>query len=225
MDKPRELTVFITSTSATCDECGEELGKRAWITLSEKRKAFCLSCADLDHLVFLPAGDTALTRRSKKHSALWAVVVKWSRARKRYERQGLLVEEDALTRAEEECAADEQQRTAARERARERRAEIDAEHVESFARALQREFPGCPGERAELIARHACRRSSGRVGRSAAARSLDPHAVVLAVAAHVRHHETDYDILLMSGTDRRDARREVQSEVDAVLDRWRRARS
>jgi hypothetical protein len=34
------------------------------------------------------------------------VVVRWSRARKRYERLGLLVEEAALARAEEECLAD-----------------------------------------------------------------------------------------------------------------------
>jgi len=37
-----------------------------------------------------------LTRRSGKYSTLSAVVLKWSRARKHYERQGLLVEESAL---------------------------------------------------------------------------------------------------------------------------------
>jgi hypothetical protein len=34
----------------------------------------CLTCADLDHLVFLGAGDAALTRRAKKASTLSAVV-------------------------------------------------------------------------------------------------------------------------------------------------------
>jgi hypothetical protein len=54
----------------------------------------------LDHLIFLPSGDAALTRRAGKYSTLSAVVLQWSRARKRYERQGLLVEEAALQRAE-----------------------------------------------------------------------------------------------------------------------------
>ena len=87
-----ELKVFITTREASCDECGEDLGRRAWIMLVEDKGALCLACADLDHLVFLPAGDAALTRRSRKYSTLCAVVLKWSRARKRYERQGLLVE-------------------------------------------------------------------------------------------------------------------------------------
>ena len=87
-----DLKVFITNQDSICDECGEKLGHHAWITLSDN-KAFCLSCADLNHLVFLPAGDAALTRRSAKYSTLSAIVLQWSRARKRYERQGLLVEE------------------------------------------------------------------------------------------------------------------------------------
>jgi hypothetical protein len=65
-----------------------------------------MACADMDHLVFLPSGDAALTRRAKTNSRLSAVVVRFSRARKRYERQGILVEEDALERAEQECLAD-----------------------------------------------------------------------------------------------------------------------
>jgi hypothetical protein len=50
--------------------------------------------------VFLPSGDAALTRRSRKRSGLLAVVAKWSRPRKRYERQGLLGENVALEHAE-----------------------------------------------------------------------------------------------------------------------------
>src|SRR5437762_12127894 len=100
------LKVFISNRDSSCDECGEALGRHAWITLAGERGALCLACADLDHLVFLPAGDAALTRRARKHSALGAVVLKWSQARKRYERQGVLVEEDALASAEAECLAD-----------------------------------------------------------------------------------------------------------------------
>ena len=110
MSKSNDIVVFISSRDSTCRECKQELGRRAWITLDRKKNALCLSCADLDHLVFLPSGDTALTRRSRKHSGLLAVVLKWSRARKRFERQGLLVENEALERAENECAGDEEAR-------------------------------------------------------------------------------------------------------------------
>jgi hypothetical protein len=37
----------------------------------------------------------------------------------------------------------------------------------------------------------------------------------------VRHEDTDYDELLMSGMARPDARDAVRSRVDSVLDRWR----
>ena len=62
----------------------------------DDHEPLCLTCADLDHLVFLPAGGGAVTRRARKASRLSAVVVQWSRTRKRYERRGILVEEPAL---------------------------------------------------------------------------------------------------------------------------------
>jgi len=65
MNKSKDLAVFVTSRDATCGECGEDLGRRAWITLTEDKGTLCLSCADLDHLVYLPAGKAALTRRAQ----------------------------------------------------------------------------------------------------------------------------------------------------------------
>ena len=53
-------------------------------------------------LEFLSAGDALLTRRTKAKSARYAVVVRFSRTRRRYERQGLLVEPQALAKAERE---------------------------------------------------------------------------------------------------------------------------
>lgn len=218
-----EIKVFISSKDSKCDECGEELGRKAWITLAGERGALCLACADLDHLVFLPSGDAALTRRSKKYSTLWAVVLKWSRARKRYERQGLLVEAAALEKAEEECLGDSEVRERRREREAERRRELDREYVERFARAIRSYFPGCPEGRESVIAEHACRKYSGRVGRSAAAKSLDEEAVRIAVVAHVRHAETRYDELLAAGHDRSSARWEVEDAAEEVIRRWRTA--
>ena len=115
------LKVFISSRESKCDECKEDLGSKAWITLTEEKGALCLSCADLDHLVFLPSGDAALTRRARKHSTLSAVVLKWSKARKRYERQGLLAEESSLREAETECLADKDARAQRRIREADRR--------------------------------------------------------------------------------------------------------
>lgn len=215
-----ELKVFISTRNSTCGECGENLGSKAWITLVEEKGALCLACADLDHLVFLPSGDAALTRRAKKHSTLSAVVLKWSRARKRYERQGLLVEEQALEKAEEECLADSEVRERRKEREAIRREEMDRQYLEQFAQRVRELFPGRPAGRETAIARHACQKYSGRVGRSASAKSLDDATVRLAVIAHIRHRETDYDCLLARGFDRWEARVEVEKAVNRVLRDW-----
>ena len=220
MQKRDDLKVFISSRESKCDECKEDLGKKAWITLTEEKGALCLSCADLDHLVFLPSGDAALTRRARKHSTLFAVVLKWSKARKRYERQGLLVEESALRQAETECLADEDARAQRRIREVERRTELDLAYVGLFAEVIEHLYPKCPPKAAKSIAEHACTKYSGRVGRSAAAKALDEHAVRLAVVAHVRHVETRYDKLLMNGWDRVDARGSVEDMVRSVLATW-----
>ena len=215
-----ELKVFITTGDSSCSECGEQLGRHAWITLVEGKGALCLTCADLDHLAFLPSGDAALTRRARKHSTLSAVVLKWSRARKRYERQGLLVEEQAIEQAEQECLADSEVRARRRERESARRAELDQDFVRSFAARVRQLFPHCPTGRETIIAEHACQKYSGRVGRSAAAKSLDEQAVRLAVIAHIRHTETDYDALLPSGLERRQARAQVEGTALWILAWW-----
>jgi hypothetical protein len=215
-----DLKVFITSRDSSCDACGENLGRGAWILLVEDRKALCLACADLEHLSFLPSGDAALTRRARKHSTLTAVVLKWSRARRRYERQGLLVQEAALEQAERECLADDEARAQRRRRAATRRAELDREYIERFALRVREFYPRCPPGRETIVAEHACLKYSGRVGRSAAAKSLAEDAVDLAVAAHVRHAETEYDALLARGYDRRDARAAVSAKVRQTLAKW-----
>jgi hypothetical protein len=214
------LTVYITNRESRCDECGDDLGHHAWITLAGDGRAVCLACADLEHLAFLPAGNTALTRRARKHSRLSAVVLKWSRARKRYERQGLLVEDEALTQAEEECATDAASRAAKRERAAARRAELDQEYLARFAARVRDLYPNCPKGREIGIAEHACRKYSGHVGRSAGAKALDENAVCLAVIAHIRHTETPYDDLLVGGVERSEARACVRDEVATVLSDW-----
>ncbi len=222
MIQKNELKVFISSRASTCDECGENLGRKAWITLREEKGALCLACADLDHLVFLPSGDTALTRRARAGSRLSAVVLKWSQARKRYERQGLLVEEAALEAAEKECLADSEARARSRERQAALRKELDLQYVECFASRMRGLFPRIPPGREVSIAEHACRKYSGRVGRTAAAKNLDENAINLAVMAHIRHTETEYDELLARGHERWEARELVREAVHWVLTQWQR---
>jgi hypothetical protein len=217
-----EIKVFISHRDSTCDECEESLGRQAWITLAGEKGALCLACSDLDHLVFLPSGDAALTRRARKHSQLSAVVLKWSRSRKRYERQGLLVQEAALPEAERECLADQKVRARRSERESEKRAELDREYVQAFAARVREIYPACPKGREREIAEHACQKYSGRVGRSAAAKSLDEDAVRLAVAAHVRHRETNYDELLGAGWFRGEARARVRDAVERICLEWER---
>ena len=180
----------------------------------------CMDCVDFNHLVFLPSGDAALTRRAKKASGLSAVVVRFSRARKRYERQGILVEPEALEQAELQCLEDHDARLRRRKRDEQRRDDEDQDLHARFAASIAELFPGCPPERAEGIAALAASRGSGRVGRSAAGRALDPEAVTLAVLASVRHRDTEYDLLLMSGVPRAEARARVRGEVESVLEKW-----
>jgi hypothetical protein len=215
--RPPDLVVINAVGDWTCTGCGGT----GDLLFMEGPGPLCLACVDLDHLLFLPAGDAALTRRAKKASTLSAVVVRFSRSRGRYERQGVLVEEDALARAERECLADEEGRQRRQARDEQRRSEQDVEFQNAFAREIVALFPGCPPERAQSIARHAGARRSGRVGRTAAGRALDFDAVTLAVVASIRHLDTPYDDLLMSGVPRPAARDRVREEVAAVLDGWR----
>jgi hypothetical protein len=202
----------------TCSQCGGT----GDLLLMEDAGPLCLACADMDHLAFLSAGDATLSRRAKKASRLSAIVVRFSRSRKRYERQGILVEEGALAQAERESLADEEARARGRLRDAARREVADVEFQARMAGRILELFPGSPPERAEAIARHAGARGSGRIGRSAAGRSLEEEAIQLAVAASVRHEETPYDELLMSGVPRAEARQRVRPRVDEILEGWRR---
>jgi hypothetical protein len=85
----------------TCHRCG---GSGNLLMMEDSGPA-CLRCLGLDDLEFLPAGDALLSRRVKAKSTRCAVVVRFSRSRRRYERQGLLVEPQALADAQRGLAA------------------------------------------------------------------------------------------------------------------------
>jgi hypothetical protein len=81
-------------------------------------------------------------------------------------------------------------------------------------------FPRCTPREARAIAAHTATRGSGRVGRSEAGRNLAERALVLAVAAAVRHKHTNYDALLAGGLDRAAARQRVGEQVREILAAW-----
>lgn len=219
-EKKNDLVVFaVRSRDSKCSECGDDIGRGGFLR-KEGYRGLCLDCADLGDLVFLGAGDPALTRRATKYSPLRAVVVEWSRSRKRYERQGILVTPEAIARAEGECLDDEEIRSRHQLAAAARREVIDASYVAKFAEKIREHYPNAPRALERDIAEHACRKYSGRVGRSAAAKEFDPGMIELAVRAHIRHALTSYDELLADGMDREDARREVRADVNRVADVW-----
>jgi hypothetical protein len=216
----KDLMVFDILRESKCAECLHELWKGDFLFM-DGRRPLCLRCADLDHLVYLPRGDTALTRRARKHSALSAVVVRFSRSRGRYERQGVLIEEAALDRAEQECRADSDERSAKREQNRLRLAEQDRDLAAAMTAAIMKLFPGCPREEARAIAGRTSVRGSGRVGRTSAGRALEEDALTAAVIAALRHTHTPYDRLLMRGYSRGEARNAIRDALDRALESWR----
>src|SRR5947199_2739591 len=145
--RSKDLVIFEILRDSKCTGCGQVICKGELLFLDGER-ALCLSCADFDHLEYLPRGDAALTRRAKKYSGLSAVVVRFSRSRGRYERQGILVEVSALERAEKECQADAQQRAERRRRSDVRSREQDRDLVARMTQAILELFPSCPTEEA-----------------------------------------------------------------------------
>jgi hypothetical protein len=89
---PDLLVVQPLNSEWTCHRCGGT----GDLLLMENGGPACLRCVGLDDLEFLPAGDALLSRRVKAKSTRCAVVVRFSRSRRRYERQGLLVEPQAV---------------------------------------------------------------------------------------------------------------------------------
>jgi hypothetical protein len=95
---PELVVVMPRNDDWKCHRCGNTGG----LLMMENAGPACLDCVGLGDLEFLYAGNARLTRLAKAKSARHAVVVKWSRTRKRYERQGLLLEPQAVNEAERE---------------------------------------------------------------------------------------------------------------------------
>jgi len=220
LSSPAQPVVFEILRDSVCSECGAELARGSFLVM-EAEQPLCLPCARLDDIEYLPAGDAALTRRAARNSERTAVVVRFSRSRGRYERQGILVEQTALEKAEQECSEDAGDRAKARAAGAARRLEQDRDLMARMTLEIGKLFPRCPPREAAAIAAHTATRNSGRVGRTLAGRNLDEGALTAAVIAAVRHQHTAYDALLAAGMDRLLARQEIADRVQAILAAWR----
>ena len=89
---PQGAVIWPEKRDWKCHRCG---GTGDLLRMEEGRPA-CLRCAGLDDLEFLPTDKAWLFRRVAAESERHAVVVRFSRSRGRYIRQGLLAERRAL---------------------------------------------------------------------------------------------------------------------------------
>lgn len=100
-------SVFALSRPSRCFGCDTKLVVDDIVKLNTKsedeKEVFCRKCAGLDALEILRSGNAQVTRLAKKYSKEHFVILKWSDLWKTYERQGLLVERDALAKAKEEA--------------------------------------------------------------------------------------------------------------------------
>jgi hypothetical protein len=102
--RPPDLVVVVPlKPDWQCHRCGGTGGS----LIMEQPGPACLKCAGMADLEFVPSGNALLTRRLKAKSSRAAVVVRFSRARKRYERQGILVEPEILAEVQAQLAASE----------------------------------------------------------------------------------------------------------------------
>ena len=221
LDRAQQPVVFQILRDSQCSECGVAISQDSFL-YREAEQPLCLACARLDDLEFLPSGDAALTRRAAKYSRRVAVVVRFSRSRERYERQGILTEGTALEKAEQECTEDADERAAARARGAARRRQQDRALVARMIKQIGVLFPGCPPREVAAIAEHTAARGSGRVGRTQGGQNLEEQSLTAAVVAAIRHNHTEYDELLSNGVNRTSARQRVADRVEEILAGWRR---
>jgi hypothetical protein len=107
--KKKEYTdpvVFRVRKPTVCGKCKEDLRSGRMIKLvdgeNNQSVALCKVCSGLGDLFIVMAGNANLTRLCSKYSTQKHVIVRWASARKRYEREGILVELSALNNAEAE---------------------------------------------------------------------------------------------------------------------------
>jgi len=215
--------IFLTrKETLVCNQCYNPISKgQHFVAETEKHKGTCLKCSTFRSFSFLPSGDAAMTRRSKKHSSRCGVVQQWNHKRKRYERKGQFIELSAIALAKQECENDKDKRSISNKKAAVKREADDKIYIKEFSIAIKNRYPFCPTNREVEIAQHACLKHSGRVGRTANAKQFDIKMIDLAVEAHIRHAETNYDTQFGKGKGKREIRSNLKYDILKIMGNWR----
>ena len=221
MDEEGRRSVWISHKDERCAKCGAELVAGGLIAMDRVHGIRCLACAELAGLEFLPSGDMALTRRALARSSRSAIVLKFSRARKRSERQGVRVEAAAIQQAESDNVKDSARRETQRERRRVRDEVAEKKYIADFTARVLALFPRAPARRPSRSpptpARSTAGASAARPGPkpSTTRRSRWPcgHTCVTPAPSTTG--------LLATGLDPREAREAVRPAIERVVERWR----
>lgn len=97
--------VFALSRPSRCYSCDTTQNPGDLVRLkpgADEQEVLCRNCAGLASYVVIPAGNARLTRAAKKHANKCYVIMKWSELWKCYERQGLLIDGEAVAAVESE---------------------------------------------------------------------------------------------------------------------------
>lgn len=215
--------IFLTrKETLVCNQCYKAIAKgQHYVAETEKNKGTCLKCSTFRSFSFLPSGDAAMTRRSKKHSSRCGIVQQWNPRRKRYERKGQFIELSSIALAKQECDADKEKRAISNIKAATKREIDDKIYIVEFSKAIKNRYPNCPTNRDVEIAKHACLKHSGRVGRTANAKQFDTKMIDLAVEAHIRHAETNYDNQFGKGIGKREIRSNLKYDILKIMGSWK----
>ena len=213
--KPADLVVVLPLKDWTCTGCG---GTGDFLKM-EDAGPVCLTCADMDDLIFLPSGDAALTGGPAKRAACrpsWcagAGRVSAMSGRASWPRKPLSSrrKSSAWPMRMSGCAAGIGTGTAGPRRASSSRRAWPTRSDACFREGLSSEQPRSRSTRRCAAAAGWPVRGRPRPGRD----SDHPGRRRLGTP-----EDTDYDRLLMSGIPREDARNRVRPVIDQVLDTW-----
>jgi hypothetical protein len=187
----------------------------------EGENGFCLKCAGLNHLVFLPSGNPTLTRRASKYSSVKAIVKQINLTYKGYERIGILVEEVALQKAREECIFEEKNPDIASSQKSRKQDKFESHYIETFSIQIQSHYPSCSKEDVLKIAAFAYRNYLGKTRPSFSFKKLNSENIDLAVRIHVLHYYTNYSELHRLGRDTENVRNQLLSTVNEIIGKWK----
>ncbi|KAK2762304.1 hypothetical protein FQN54_001314 [Arachnomyces sp. PD_36] len=160
--------------------------------------------------IFVPKGDVYVTRNCRTRTKAENKDIYVVCHRKEPKSLGIRIPATILETVEADAAA-----TASK---RENAVKVKDERDITKARVmLEATFPEMPASSLETVLDHAFLKGSGRVGRST--KQTPEHKASLAVEAHIRHTQTDYDELLLT-MDRDDARKRVWQDVQDIKAKW-----